>query len=95
MTENYELEEEFFDIEYEDESDDEDLMVDDTFAASLDPTAGQATCVDHGSYDTEALLIEDDVSPLFAFLGTSAPLNSTGAQLYLPEMMKSHHQPLI
>ena len=90
------MEEEFFDTEHEDEYDDEDLMVDDTSAASLDPTAGQATRVDHGSYDTEALLIEDDVvSPPFAFLGTSAPLNSTSAQLYLPEMMNSHHQPFI
>ena len=72
------------DIEYEDESDDEDLMVDDASASSLDPTAGHATRGDHGSYDTEALLIENEVvSPPFAFLGTSAPLNSTSAQLTL------------
>ena len=72
------------DIEYEDESDDEDLMVDDASASSLDPTAGHATRGDHGSYDTEALLIEDEVvSPPFAFLGTSAPLNSTSVQLTL------------
>ena len=72
------------DIEYEDESDDEDLMVDDASASSLDPTAGHATRGDHGSYDTEALHIEDEVvSPPFAFLGTSIPLNSTSAQLTL------------